>query len=242
MTQRILQMPELDGRKGRFGNQMMWYALGRWICETYDATLQTPPWDGDRIFAIDDPPHDNIFDRKPLSWPLAPDMKPWEGCAILDSDQYSFIPQYTDADFRRYMPFREDFSKPSNYHEHVAHLRRGDFLTNKPHMWPFVDEEEIRRAGKAQGYDYLEMICEERPHIHCGHPYKLSWLEDFLLMVTAPALFVYPSSTFSGCAAKFNRGKVYIPMDYTNGPTKCKWVLREEMPDIPPPSTPITLQ
>jgi hypothetical protein len=240
MTPRILQLPELSGSHGRFGNLLLWYALAKHFCETYDATLETPSWDGDRIFDINDPPISGESNVR-ISWPMAPEMKPWAGIAILNTFQYSFPPLYTDEQFRRWMPFRPEFSQPSNKFEAVAHIRKGDFI-RKPSLWPVVTDEQVREAAKAHGVDNLEIISEENPHVNCGHPHKLSWLEDFLIMATAPVLFVYPASTFSACAGKFNRGKVFIPMDYTNGPTKCKWVLREDMPNVPAPSSPITLQ
>jgi hypothetical protein len=223
---RILQLPQIGGRHGRWGNMLQWYALGRWFCEKYDAVLQTADWPGEQVFYLNDPKIEGESNLR-LSWPLAPDQEFWDGIALLNTWEYSFVPQYTDEQFRRWLPFRPEFAKPSNRYEAVAHMRRGDFLTNKT-GWPIVQEARIREAAKAAGHPDIELVTDDAPHRNCGHPWKLDFLEDFLILATAPVMFAYPASSFSGCAARFNRGKVFVPMDYHNGPTDCRWELRKE--------------
>lgn len=229
---RILQVPEI-GSVGRFGNALMFYALGKWYAEKHEAILQTPPWAGEQVFQIDDPPIEGAPNVR-LSYPLAPDMEKWDGIAIFNFLEYGFPPQYTDANFRRYLPFRPevlgDVSRFAKF-KVVAHCRRGDFL-NAPDKWPIVTPDEMKRAAVKAGYEYrdVEIVTEEAPHHNSMHPRKLDYLEDFLMCCFAPALFVYPASSFSGCAARFNTGDVYIPMDYKNGPTECRWEKRQPQP------------
>jgi hypothetical protein len=226
MSKRVLQVPQL-ANGCRFGNQMQWYAIAKWFSETFKAEIQTPPWHGERIFSINDPDHENSFHRKLISWPMAEDMKTWDGCGVLNSQEYVFLPQYTLADFRRYMPLRPEYAHSEASFPAVAHVRRGDFA-QQPNMWPYVTDRQILIAAKELGYGQVELISEETPHRNLQHPFRFPWLEDFLIMCTAPVLFVYPSSSFSSCAGMFNRHKVYLPTGYHNGPTECRWELRKE--------------
>lgn len=235
MSQRILQLPEL-GTIGRFGNALMFYALGKWFCNKYNAVLQTPLWIGDTVFEVDDPPIEGAPNVR-LSWPLAPEMEPWEGIAMFNFAEYSFPPMYTDEQFRSWLRFRPQYQKPM-FGRHdcycCAHVRRGDFAS-QPESWPQVSKEQIEAAIREQGLDpqFVTWITEEVPHTNGEHPLKLSFLEDFLMMVHARNLFVYPSSSFSGCAARFNRNNVFVPMDYHNGQTDCIWVPKASLTKTP---------
>lgn len=231
MTNRVLQFPQLDGhpRYGRFGNQLLWYAMARWVAEKYHAQLQTPDWTGERIFELNDPPHDQVVDKLLLQWPVPKDQEEWRGYAVLNSDEYCIEPHYTAEDFRRYLPFRPEFRQPGNSYPAVAHLRAGDFLGDHT-MWPVVTERQILQGALECGHKQVEIIREDAPHRNLNHPLKLTWLEDFLIMCAAPVLFVYPSSSFSGAAALLNPNKVYLPKDYKNGPTECRWYLRGDKP------------
>lgn len=221
---RILQIPQLNGSFGRFANKLLWYAMARWFCEKYDAVLQTPQWEGEHVFEINDAPMEgspNIL----LSWPMSPDDEPWKGIAQLNTDKYSFVPQYSDDDFRRWLKFRQLYWRPAFPFETVAHVRRGDFVNEN--KWPIVSEETIAKGCEEHGLKNLEFVSEESPHINIGFPQKLSFMEDFLIMCHSQNLVVYPASSFSSCAARFNQGNVYIPQDYKNGPTECRWELRK---------------
>ena len=86
---RILQLHQLDGSYGRWGNQLLWYAMGRWFCEQHDAVLETPQWVGEYVFDINDPPLSgapNVL----LSWPMSPDTVKWSGIATLNTKEYAF--------------------------------------------------------------------------------------------------------------------------------------------------------
>jgi len=223
---RILQLPELGGANGRWGNQLQWFAIGKWFCEKFDATLQTPEWLGERVFDIDDPRIEgapNVL----LSWPLAPEMKPWEGIAVLNTRQYSFPMDFTDEQFQRWLPFKGAY-RAFPYTRHVVvHVRTGDFLA-QPDSWPIVSKDECVAAAKLVFPNAEpEVICEDAPHDFMRYGHKLAFIEDFLWMCHAENLFVYPASSFSGCAARLNKGNVYQPMDYHNGPTGCRWELRK---------------
>jgi len=223
---RILQLPELNGSHGRFGNMLIWYGLGRWLCEKYGATLQTPQWPGEQVFQIDDPP----IEGAPcvlLSWPFSPEMEVWEGRAILNTAEYSFPTDFSNEDFWRWLPFRKEFEYPHEFKEYACaiHVRRGDFLLSD--KWPIVAESAMLKAARDAGREHVTIVSEEAPHRNPNHPAKLGWLEDFLILCHAKTLFVYPASSFSGCAARFNTGTVYIPHDYHNGPTECRWEKRQ---------------
>lgn len=225
---RILQLPQVGGSHGRFGNCLLWYALAKSFCEKYEATLQTPDWIGERVFELNDPRmsgQSNVL----LSWPLAPDTEPWEGIAELNTREYSFPMEFSNADFRRWLPFRKEFAWFPYVRHVVVHVRKGDFL-DQSGSWPIVTTEQCVQAAKAV---YLEaepeVICEDAPHNYMNYGHKLAFLEDFLWLCHAENLFVYPASSFSGCAARFNTGKVWQPMDYHNGPTECRWELRKDV-------------
>lgn len=225
---RILQLHQLAGGNGRFANQLQWFALGKWFCEQHDAILQTPQWIGESVFEIDDPPMSgapNVL----LSWPLSPEMHRWEGVATLNTAEYSFPPMYTDEDFRRYLKLQPKYQADCvSRSMGAAHLRQGDFH-QAPDIWPIVSRETLAKGIEDNGFDLrtFTFITEESPHVNNAHPAKLSFLQDFLIMCAAPVLYVYPSSSFSMCAARFNRNSVWVPYDYTNGITLCKWRLRE---------------
>lgn len=205
----------------------MWFALARWLCEQHDAVLQTPLWIGETVFDIDDPAIDgapNVL----LSWPLAPDMVRWEGIATLNTAEYAFPPMYSDADFRRYLPWRYAYNpigvKAPNL---LGHLRKGDFH-QAPNLWPIVSLETMLEGVIANGFNREELfiVTEESPHVNPRHPAKLNFLQDFLMLCATENLVVYPASSFSHCAARFNQNAVYLPTDFKNGPTTCKWKLR----------------
>ena len=141
-----------------------------------------------------------------------------------------FQPWSTDDDFRRYLKFRPQFSPSSILSTaNVAHFRRGDFHAN-PLIHPVLSRETLDNGIKSHGLDpgSFCVITEENPHVNDTHPAKLRFLQDFLLMCAAANLFVYPRSSFSMCAARFNANKVYLPCDWKNGPTECRWELRKE--------------
>lgn len=205
---RIIQIPTL-GRSGRFGNWLLLYSYARKRAERHDAILQTPDWPGRKIFDLHDPLiEERVGDQF------------WFQCDKV------YDPNYTIEDFRRYLPFKT-FLFPENHVPKLAvHMRRGDF-TGSP-LWPNVAQETIGNGildAKLKLED-VEFFTEEEPHRTKLFQPQDTYLWDFVLMAHAETLFVYPSSSFSGCAGMLNTNAVYLPHDYTNGPTDCHWKLR----------------
>lgn len=220
---RILQFPSL-GKLGRFGNFLGLYALARHYADRAGALLQTPDWCGQKIFQIDPSPIEGeptVTLRPPL-----PDT--WDGIATLELEHGITEPKYSLEDFRRYFQFR-----PEMVYQHepvgvAAHIRRGDFL-QAPNVWPIVNlqcifEQVLEEAW--MGGHKTELIMEEEPHLVPEHLKEFPFLADFQIMVNAKNLFVYPSSSFSGTAGMLNRNNVWLPENFTNGRTDCRWRLR----------------
>lgn len=223
---RILQFPSL-GTLGRFGNWLGLYALARHYAERNDALLQTPDWCGQKIFQIESSPIEGeptVTLRPPL-----PDT--WDGIATLELEHGITEPKYSLEDFRRYFQFRPEMVYPHLPFDAAVHIRRGDFM-QAPDLWPIVKIEAFIKGLILAKYIHgvntpnAEFITEEEPHLWPDGPAEFPFLADFQIMVKAENLYVYPSSSFSSTAGMLNRNNVWLPENFTNGRTDCRWRLR----------------
>lgn len=181
---------------GRFGNQLFQYAYARALSEKAGSELRTPPWVGQQIFEISDPPI--------------------EGGEVLNGycqNQESMI--YTRAQVRAWFRFRWDVAArlmptvPSDDYL-IAHRRVGDYAASG---YVVVSKESYRRAAVKFEYnpDKLRFVSDETPGICESFPPPLDFLPDFYRLMCASVLF-RSNSTFSWWAATLGHNEVFSPV------------------------------
>jgi len=219
----VIQFTQL-GNFGRFGNQMFQYAFARAYAEKYNARLEIPNWIGEKIFK-------NVSHPKP-SKKLARtklDVVPWGQTNI---DLFGYFQSHevfnilSESKLREWFMFKDEWQKylsPSN--KIVAHLRRGDYLSQYSKEFCIISEESYIDAI---GSD-IEFLSEESPTIYndvyvgyslqknsmygrddCYYDGGISFLPDFFKMINAKTL-LRANSTFSFWAGFFNADKVMSP-------------------------------
>lgn len=197
------------GSFGRFGNQLFQYAFARGYAEEIGAELQTPPWIGQLLFGVADPP---IIEQLPrLELDEHPDDR-------ADVDLYGYF-QYRRAfeiyklgRLRAWFTFRPEIlarwaGPPAPA---ALHLRRGDYVGSDP-LYCTVELAAYHRAMQAAGLDldWIQVVSEEEPTLTplAG----AEWLQDFITLMRAEVLF-RANSTFSWWAATLGGHRVFSPV------------------------------
>lgn len=227
---KVLQLPAI-GVEGRFANWMLHYLAGKLIAERFGAVLETPPWIGETLFQISEHRITKLAHRMRVE-EVGED---WEGVTAL--------PPFFDIPHRVLDPMitRENVQKVFQWREttlhrivhgfdvipHVSvHVRRGDYGILG---FPIVEEEHLQSEVIRHGFDprMVWWIREESPHDFHRHEGDPPYLLDFQLLEQSRNVFVYPRSTFSQMAALLGTGNIYMPYDYTNGKTTCRFELHD---------------
>jgi hypothetical protein len=196
------------------GNKLFQYALARGYANRIGATLETPPWIGQKIFRrINDPLPSCVLPK------LGRDVIPDPPVGDIDFDghfqfhrAYSF---YRLSEVRNWFQFKPEWENVISgfpVHQLVCHMRQGDYLTTYGHAFCLIQEEAYVQAMTDYGYDPATATWvkqDESPK--CSEP-GLEWLMDFCRTMTAKVLF-RSNSTFAWWAATLgNADKVYSPV------------------------------
>ena len=199
------------GRCGRFGNQLFQYAFARAYAEKYNATLQTPPWLGQQLFKLSDPP----ISQKLPGYGI--DVVNW-GQVDIDLAGYfqggAFSKIITRKQLRSWFVFQDwvsAFRKPPKAIS--AHLRRGDYIDLQG-IYCLVSKESYVTACRKFGYDpnQITWVSEETQQRNVElERHGMPFLDDFLTLMDASVLF-RSNSAFSWWAGTLSNAKVYSPL------------------------------
>jgi len=199
------------GNFGRFGNQLFQYAFARAMADRFGATLQTPPWIGQRLFGISDPPIDVALPRLEVDEiPEEPNVDlhgyfqrarhlQFLSASRLKS-MFTFLPAWT-----------ERFPKDGSYV--AAHLRRGDYANRFAEVYCIVSRESYVRACERFGFDPGTIVwyAEESQQRSDLDAEGLGFLPDFFGMMKADVL-LRANSTFSWWAGVLGSARVFSPL------------------------------
>ena len=205
---------QLQQFMGRFGNQLIQYAVARALAEKFGAQLETPDWCGRRIFAgVNNP----IIARRLPGLPAEalPD-RPDVSCHGFWQFQRAFD-LLSRSKMRSWLRVREEWllrcRKPRPFYI-ACHVRAGDYRQH-PTKFAVVERESFEKAVLHYGYDLKDVIwlTEETPHPGSDRfPREFQFLNDFLIIQQADVIF-RSNSTFSQLAAILsNTDKLYSPM------------------------------
>jgi hypothetical protein len=204
------------GSFGRFGNQLFQYSFAKAYAEIIGAELQTPPWVGQKIFNIDDPPiTDNLQKTNvdEISW------------GETDIDLFGYF-QFKEATeilerhkLKKWFTFREKWTElfaPMNNYYIAAHVRKGDYQSCN--TYGVLEKKIYLEACNKFGLDNSKIVwvTEECPKNNIETEGELSFLPDFMTLVNAPVI-LRGNSSFSWWAATLGNGKIYSPI-IDNGP------------------------
>ena len=234
---KVIQFSHL-GRYGRFGNQMFQYAFARAYAEKYGATLQIPPWIGEKIFK--NVSHQHCSGEFPV---VRDDKIPWGETNI---NLYGYFQTkecfdiLSESKLRKWFVFQDkwlEFLSLQKSDDVIAHLRRGDYIT-KSALFCVISRESYLLACEKFGINKEKIIwlSEENPTIEqrmsdvcykkfiytmygsktCYDDKGASFLPDFFRMVNAKVL-LRGNSTFSLWAAFFNKDKIFSPVVGNHG-------------------------
>lgn len=219
----IVWNPEL-GKQGRFANWLIQYMMGYQLARKLEAEYRTPYWIGEELFGFR---HKRFHEPRPFT-KFNPDGSfDDKDVVVLDmffnvgsGIQVDFSPAYIKWLFC-WQPDYDPIKVPEHYV--VIHNRQGDFRLSD--SWPHVELEQQYNEAESFGFrrDWSMVLSDDNPVIQDVYP-GLDYLYDFQLMCRCKHLFVYPMSTFSDMASKFNPNRVYLPTQYTGGKTSVKYV------------------
>lgn len=188
---------------GRVGNQLFQYAACRAFAEKHEMELRTPPWLGQQIFELHDPP---------ITLQAGPrfNERTLQDFGQVDFEGYGqsqmALDWYTRADCRRWFTWRPEILEALKELKElrdklsgstiVGHVRRGDYLTNGGYV--IVSRNSYIRKAAELGFSSYYEINEEHPtKLHAGSlPTELSFLPDFYWMTLAYIL-LRANSSFS---------------------------------------------
>lgn len=218
---KIIQLSDLGTFiGGRFGNQLLQYAIGKGYCNTYGYTLEIPgDWIGCKIFKnIDDNiikeelPENRVRNRCQNGEYNINIQTSWSMC----QDSISF---FTKREVRKWFELKNEYKiKPDRTKKIVAHLRRGDYLQEKYiKRFSVIARKCYKKAIEKFGYNYNDVYFVQEPFFH-SYAYnawidnnELSFLEDFQIIQNAEVIF-RSNSTFSWWAAALSDAKVFSPV------------------------------
>lgn len=206
---KVVQLPAIAS-EGRFANRLLHYIVGKCYAESIGATVEIPKgWIGETIFEINE---DYIEEHDPEK--ALP--------AFFNMPHRLVDPCLTRETVKRLLKWKPDWVRVTAKRESVAHLRRGDFLTDKG--FPVVSPDCIfTECKRLVGVPFF--VSENSPQNNGLFSKMFSFLEDFQILMQSKNVFVYPRSTFSQMAALLGDGNIYMPYDYKAGRTSCKFRL-----------------
>lgn len=199
------------GNLGRFGNCLFQYAFARGYAESIGARLETPPWIGQKLF-------EGISDPAPsVGLPtLAIDEFP-NGktnvnlCGYFQYDKcFKF---YTISKLRQWFRVKPNFVEKygSDRQRVVAHVRRGDYLTQYKDIFCSISSSAYTNALREHGYEAAVIVSDGNYHNPIPDP-DLHFLPDFLVMCNCDVLF-RANSTFSWWAGTLgSQLKIFSPV------------------------------
>jgi hypothetical protein len=204
---KVIHLSSIEN-EGRFGNKLLHYIVGKCYAESVGATVEIPHnWVGEKIFEINEPHIGQAGDYGDSFPPF------------FNLPHRMVDPFLTRETVKRLLKWKPEWLRVTKRKESVIHLRRGDYLTNKD--FPVVSQDQLSQWSAQIPY----FVSEDSPLNTGLFPDSLSFLEDFQTLMMARNIFVYPRSTFSQMAALLGDGNIYMPYDYTAGPTTCKFRL-----------------
>lgn len=203
---------------GRFGNQVIQYLFARAYAESVGAEFRTDPWDGEKVFDLNDKRVGT--DCPPLTRRSELDYLPGEtNIEFVGYAQNERAMLYTKAQVKAWL--KPKFSEEEIFDVHhrfgdniIAHRRIGDYIG---YGYPVVSQASINCGLMKFGFDPRSCwtCTEEMPTMWisrpCPLPQELWFLQDFYRMVRAKVLF-RGNSTFSWLAGCLNEGRVFSPV------------------------------
>jgi len=192
---------------GRFGNQMFQYAAARAYAELHKASLHTHPWIGQEIFMLSDQPYRKLpiadFDALPIGR---------TDITLHGYFLHSGAAKILNAQkLRQWFRLQPRWVNLVNQVEIAAHLRYGDYIDLQG-IYCLIKKESYVKACQKFGLDekLITWVSEENTNnVKIGG--KLSFLPDFLTLMTSKTLF-RANSSFSWWAATLSNGTVYSPV------------------------------
>jgi hypothetical protein len=209
---KIVQISCLGGM-GRFGNQILQYAVARKYAQDAGAILETPGWIGQKLFGLTDPPITRRMPRTP------PDVLQWGKGNI---DLYGYF-QFQDAvghlrrnELKQWFKIKQCWLDlcPHRTNYVAAHVRRGDYVTNGANVYATISEQSYLNACVKFGLDTSKLIFvrEDAPQrVKELENEGLDFLPDFVTLLEADVL-LRANSTFSWWAGCLGSGTVYAPL------------------------------
>lgn len=205
--------------QGRFGNQAMIYLYARAMAERTGCDFRCDDWIGNRIFDLDTP----VYDGPPLRRANERELNQWSLLQRSDRHDIEFRGYaqmqscmiYTKTQAREWLShklnerWRSLLSVVMPGSRIVAHLRHGDF---KGYGYPMLSSNAFETAARYYCFDpeKLYYCREESPAWADLVPGELSFIPDFLAMLTAPVL-LRANSSFSWVAGLLSDGIVLSP-------------------------------
>jgi hypothetical protein len=188
------------------------YAFARGYAEAVGATLETPPWIGQALFGLNDPP---------LSEPLPSLALNERPCGEVNVDLFGYFQHadcykyYTLSKLREWFKFRQVWLDqfPRKDDVYVAtHVRRGDYTTVYPNIFCTIANEAYDLAIREAGYAaYRRVDVREDSPTEFRLP-GFEFMQDFFTIYNAPVVF-RANSTFSWWAATLGHAReVYSPV------------------------------
>jgi hypothetical protein len=201
------------GTFGRWGNSLGLYSFAKKYSEIYQSTLQTPSWDGQKVFNIFDPPISVNLPQTDC------DQVPW-GETNIDLLGYYQNEKFLKIMNRKWLKnlftFKQKwidlFPKPKPFYI-AAHLRRGDYVGLKS-IYALISQQSYINACKKFDLNIEDIIwiSEEKPIINqIAENEGIPWLGDFMTIYNAD-IILRANSTFSWWGATLSNAKVYSPI------------------------------
>lgn len=230
---KLVQISTL-GRNGRFGNQLFQYAFARTYAEHVGAILETPPWIGQELFGLHDPPiscmlpqrHESEVPSRPDNWVAGVDLLGWfQIDRLLASVSQSAVRRWFTLQPR----WQNWFPKKRLYYA-ACHLRQGDFSTDAGNYCIISRASYVRAIRQFVPHDCCTLWVEEdSPEVCEGLPPELAFLPDFMTLWRADIL-LRANSTFSWWAGELGQHfAIYSPVVAgRHGPCEVQFVLGNE--------------
>jgi len=205
------------GRFGRFGNQLFQYAFARTYAEKIGAKLETPPWIGQFLFGLKDPPLSRCLRTKHEGELSSGDPSAWGTNVDLFGyfqNKYTSV-HLSKGKLREWYTLTDDIKRmfPKSPQPYAAcHIRQGDYATTYSSNFCTIDKVCYERALEKFPPGMPVVWVEENKSVHNANlPEELSWLEDWMTVFNADIVF-RGNSTFSWWGATLGHAtKVYSP-------------------------------
>lgn len=203
----------------KLGNATMQWLWARGYAQRQGCEFQCEPWIGQQVWALADAP----ITAKGLPQRSELDLQDGEVNVCLKGyaqNQKAML--YTKAQAQAWLKLKWDaeqilrpFLKGPQY-KVVAHMRRGDFA---PYGYPVVSLASYEaciakyklNSHLSANFETFLLVSEHSPRWSSMLPSNLSFLPDFLTLLTAKVL-LRANSSFSWVAALLSNAEVYSPV------------------------------